>query len=86
MIEVSDRLTVESCIDGGSLEMAIHFHDVMPANDGLLPLMAIGYRKTELCAMPIILLTQSERWIYTRTADEVILSTMMETMTPLADE
>ena len=106
VIEVSDRLTVESCIDGGSLEMAIHFHDVMPATDGLLPWMAIGYPKTKLCAMtpvdggttPIILLTQSEKvgsipeayktelFPQAKSADEVILSTMMETMTPLADE
>jgi len=106
VIEMLDRLSVESCIDGGSLEMAIHFHNVMPATDGLLPWMAIGYRKTELCAMtpidggttPIILLTQSEKvgsipeayktelFPQAKSADEVILSTMMETMTPLADE
>ena len=107
VIEVSDRLTVESCIEGNSLEMAIHFHDVIPAADALLPWMAIGYRKTELCAMtpieggttPIILLTQTETVVgsmpeaymtelfpQAKSADEVILSTMMETMTPLADE
>lgn len=106
VIEVSDHLTVEFCIDGNSLEMEIHFYNIMPAVDGLLPWMAIGYLNTELCAMtpvdggttPLILLTQTgkvgsipeayktELFPQAKSADEVILSTMMETMTPLADK
>ncbi|KAL3775879.1 hypothetical protein ACHAW5_006706 [Stephanodiscus triporus] len=68
-IEVSDRLTVESCTDGlGSISFTAHFHDVEPTDDGLLPWMAIGYRTGELCAMtppdggttPIVLLMQTD--------------------------
>jgi hypothetical protein len=68
-IEVSERLTVESCTDGlGSISVTVHFHDVEPADDGLLPWMAIGYRTGERCAMtppeggstPIVLLTQTD--------------------------
>jgi hypothetical protein len=69
LIEVSDRLIVESCADEfGSVHLSFHFMDVEPTSDGLLPWMAIGYRETDLCAMtptdggstPIVLLTQAE--------------------------
>ena len=69
VLKVSDRLTVEACYDEATqlMDMSIHFHDIEPTSDGLLPWMAIGYRQNELCAMtptdggstPIILLTQS---------------------------
>ncbi|KAL7536637.1 hypothetical protein ACHAXR_010642 [Thalassiosira sp. AJA248-18] len=69
VLEVSDRLTVESCYDEStqSLDMSIHFHDVEPAGDGLLPWMAVGYRPSDLCAMtppeggvtPMVLVTQA---------------------------
>ncbi len=69
VLEVSERMTVESCYDEATqlMDMSIHFHDIVPTSDGLLPWLAIGYRPSELCAMtpvdggdtPIILLTQS---------------------------
>ncbi|KAL9179170.1 hypothetical protein ACHAXT_008460 [Thalassiosira profunda] len=68
MLEVSDRLTVESCYDEASkmMDVTVHFHGVEPTADGLLPWMAMGYRSTEQCAMnppdggvtPLILITQ----------------------------
>jgi len=70
VLQVSDRITVESCYDEStsSMDMSIHFHDIEPTFDGKLPWMAIGYRPTELCAMtppdggvtPIVLVTHSE--------------------------
>ena len=69
VLEVSDRITVESCYDEAAeaMEMSIHFHDVAPGSDGLLPWMALGYRPSELCAMtppgggetPIVMVTQA---------------------------
>lgn len=69
VLEVSERMTVESCYDEATqlMDMSIHFHDIVPTSSGLLPWMAIGYRKSELCAMtptdggstPIILMIQS---------------------------
>jgi hypothetical protein len=53
VLEVSDRVTVESCYDESArmMDMTVHFHDVEAGPDGLLPWMAMGYRPSELCAM-----------------------------------
>mmetsp|Transcript_31905 Transcript_31905/g.67077 ORF Transcript_31905/g.67077 Transcript_31905/m.67077 type:complete len:801 (+) Transcript_31905:169-2571(+) len=69
VLEVSNRMTVESCYDEATkmMDMSIHFHDVEPGTDGLLPWMAVGYRASDVCAMtppeggttPIVLVTQA---------------------------
>ena len=71
LIEVSDRVTVESCYDESTqtMDMSIHYHDIEPTMDGKLPWMALGYRPSELCAMtppdggvtPILLVTQESQ-------------------------
>jgi len=68
VLEVNDRITVESCYDEATMMMdiSVYFHDIEPMFDGMLPWMAIGYRPSELCSMtppkggstPIILVTQ----------------------------
>lgn len=70
VLEVSEQVTVEACYDEATqlMDMSIHFHDIEPTSDGILPWMAVGYRPSELCAMTptdggnttIILLTQSD--------------------------
>mmetsp|Transcript_6854 Transcript_6854/g.12399 ORF Transcript_6854/g.12399 Transcript_6854/m.12399 type:complete len:826 (+) Transcript_6854:92-2569(+) len=70
VLQVSDRITVESCFDEStsSIDMSVHFHDVEPTSEGTLPWMALGYRPTELCAMtppdggstPIVLVTHED--------------------------
>ena len=69
--EASDRVTVESCYDEETkmMDMSIHYHEIEPGMDGLLPWMALGYRSSELCAMtppdggvtPIITITQESK-------------------------
>lgn len=68
VLEVNDRITVESCYDEATMmvDISVYFHDIEPTFDGMLPWMAIGYRPSELCSMtppkggntPIILVTQ----------------------------
>jgi len=68
VLEVSDRITVESCYDESTkmMDMSVHFKGIEPSSDGLLPWMAIGYRPSDVCAMtpreggstPIVLVTQ----------------------------
>jgi len=69
VLEVSERITVESCYDAPTkmMDMSVNFKGVEPAADGLLPWMAVGYRSSDECHMtpkdggstPIILVTQS---------------------------
>lgn len=68
VIQPSDRVTVESCYDETTqlMDLSIHYHDIAPSFDGLLPWMALGYRSSALCAMtpptggvtPVVLLMQ----------------------------
>ncbi|KAL7544202.1 hypothetical protein ACHAWF_007583 [Thalassiosira exigua] len=70
VLEVSDRLTAETCYDEaiGAMDMSFHFHDIEPTEDGRLPWMAIGYRADEACSMtpagggntPMVMLSQRD--------------------------
>jgi len=53
VIEASERVTVEACLDEASMmiDYSIHYRDMIPAGDGTLPWVALGFRPTDRCAM-----------------------------------
>ena len=53
VVEASDRVTVEACLDEATMmiDYSIHYHDMVPAGDGTLPWVALGFRPTEMCSM-----------------------------------
>ena len=69
ILEVSDRVTVESCWDEStsSVDMAVHYFDVAPTSAGTLPWIALGFRPSDVCAMtpvgggntPMVLISHS---------------------------
>ncbi|KAL7527398.1 hypothetical protein ACHAWF_003724, partial [Thalassiosira exigua] len=85
ILEVSDRVVVESCYDETSkaMDMTVRFKGMEATSDDVLPWMAVGYRETVADVDPMA--HKTELLPSAKVGEASVFASMYAAMTPLGD-